>query len=71
MTLKPCPFCGREAGGCSYIYGWRVNCISCSARVEAESQSLAEHLWNRRATSPEAERLSHAEVLAAVREAGI
>lgn len=51
-ALKPCPFCGGEAGKYSMWQNWTesnaVICRECGAVVIGESISKAIAAWNRR-----------------------
>lgn len=59
MDLKPCPFCGGDAGFDHDDNGWVwIDCSSCgastNARVSAmdDCKPLLAEQWNRRATTP-------------------
>lgn len=58
--LKPCPFCGGDAGAYpdpNHSTGWDVGCFSGTCDVEphvwAVHRATAEMQWNTRATQPD------------------
>ncbi len=53
IILKPCPFCGHEAGIGQGLDGFFVNCTWCSASTDVlmpsdNSEQEAADLWNKR-----------------------
>lgn len=50
--LKPCPFCGSDAGlGLAPLKptpAW-VECLKCPATIDADTEAAAIAAWNRRA----------------------
>ena len=58
-TLKPCPFCGHEAGVYEGIFGWAVACTYCEAQTgdytdgyytKGKDRAIAS--WNSRRKTP-------------------